>query len=203
MAFLAAAGGGSAVLGGLNIAGAAGGLFSSLSGGGGGTAKRMAREVNRRQRYYNQRLMDLMEHPETILQDPGYELSFGQGIQAVERSSAAKGFTGSGNAAIALQNYGQSFASTYLRDQERLLASLSGAQGGGANPAALLQVAGQQQNNQFEQFGQILAGLGYGFGGMGAGGSSSGGGSSGGESPPVMDAGGGYIWNVPGTAYDG
>jgi len=85
-----------------------------------------------RQAYFANQLIELMKNPSSILDDPGYQLSFGQGLQAVERSSAAAGFTGSGNAAIALQSYGQSFSSKYLREQQSLLASLSGAQ---FNPA--------------------------------------------------------------------
>ena len=43
---------------------------------------------------------------------PGYQWQLGQGTQAVDRGAAAGGTFGSGNAAIALQNYGQGLANT-------------------------------------------------------------------------------------------
>jgi hypothetical protein len=43
--------------------------------------------------------------------DPSYQWRFNQGQQAVERSAAARGLLGSGNAAIELQQYGQGAAS--------------------------------------------------------------------------------------------
>lgn len=161
-------------------------------------ARSQAGEVNARQRYYNDLLMQLMENPDKILSDPGYQLSFDQGIQAVERSSAAKGFTGSGNAAIALQTFGQSFSSQYLRDQQKLLASLSGANVGNS-PAQGYSVAGQGFNDSFNQFGSVLASLGYTFGNSGGAGGSGGFGSGSGtiqDDPGLGDAGGGYIFNT-------
>lgn len=161
-------------------------------------ARNQAGEVNQRQRYYNQLLVDLFENPSRILDDPGYQQSFDQGIQAVERSSAAKGFTGSGNAAIALQTFGQSFSSQYLRDQQRLLAGLSGANVGNS-PAQGYSVAQSGFSDSFNQFGSVLASLGYMTGNTG--GSSSGGGFGSGsgtieDTPGYGDAGGGYIFNT-------
>jgi len=154
-----------------------------------------------RQAYFANQLIELMKNPSSILDDPGYQLSFGQGLQAVERSSAAAGFTGSGNAAIALQSYGQSFSSKYLREQQSLLASLSGAQ---FNPAQAYSGASQSYDQSFNQLGGVLASLGYSFGGAGSGSSS---GSSGTAPTGWYDRGnnsmstpGGYIVNVPGSS---
>lgn len=159
-----------------------------------------------RQAYFAQQLVDLMKDPSTILKDPGYQQSFSQGIQAVERSSAAKGFTGSGNAAIALQDYGQSFSSKYLREQQSLLASMSG---GSFNPASAYAGAAQAQDQSFNQLGSVLASLGYTFGGSGTGagsGSSSGSGLGGGYESLGGDnysTSSGYIVNMPGSSGSG
>jgi len=57
--------------------------------------------------------------------DPSYQWRFQQGQQAVERSSAARGLLGSGNAAIELQQYGQGAASTeYAAQFQRTLQGL-------------------------------------------------------------------------------
>lgn len=169
----------------------------------GNKGRGLAGEVNSRQRYYNDLLTQLMEHPESIFDDPGYKAIFAQGTQAVERSSAARGFTGSGNTAIALQDWGQGFANQYLQEQRRLLAGLSGA-GGNTSPAQYLAVGQASNNSSFDQFGQVLAGLGYMYGnGAANSGNVMASGSGGTLDPGQMDAGGGYIWNVPGTGTDG
>ncbi len=79
---------------------------------------------------------------------PGYQA----GLQAVERTGAAQGFTGSGNMENSLLQYG---GNVYAQ-QEQILAQLAGAN---LNPlgAVGLQQAGQQANNQL--FGQGLNSL--------------------------------------------
>src|ERR1700754_120119 len=72
---------------------------------------------NDRQTFFANELVDLMNNPNKILDDPGYKELFDQGTTAINRSNALDGFTGSGNAAIELQQFGQGFASKYLRDQ--------------------------------------------------------------------------------------
>lgn len=163
----------------------------------------IARSQNARQAHFAQMLIDLMNNPGSIFDDPGYKESFDQGTQAAERSLAANGLLGSGNAAIELQRFGQSFSSNYLRQQEQLLASLSGAQ---FNPAQAGTAAQGSYNSMFDQLGSLFSSLGYGIGGEGFGGS--GGGTGGGEGggfgsetsvPGTMNAGDGYIYNVPGA----
>jgi len=170
----------------------------------------IARGQAGRQEYFANQLIDLMQNPSKIFEDPGYQESFAQGTQAVERSNAARGFTGSGNAAIALQKFGQSFSSDYLRQQQNLLASLSGAQ---FNPIAGYQAGQGAQNDAYSQLGNTLAGLGYAFGGAGASGGGGGAaagavgssyGSYGTALPPgTMAGGGGYIVNIPGGDFEG
>lgn len=156
----------------------------------------LGRSQANRQAYYDNQLRALLRDPSKILDDPGYQESFRQGTEAVERSASAQGFTGSGNAAIALQRFGQSFASDYLRQQQQLLASLSGAQ---FNPAQAMSAGANADAQAFQQFGSSLASLGYTFGAGGDGGSipSEGFGAST-SIPGTMDAGGGYIVNIPG-----
>jgi hypothetical protein len=162
----------------------------------------IAGSQNQRQQYFADQLIDLMQNPNKIFEDAGYQASFDQGMQAVERSSSAQGFAGSGNAAVALQRFGQSFSSTYLQQQKNLLASLSGAQ---FNPASAGQVAQGSYDASYQQLGGALSSLGYAFGGSGGsvGGVAGGVGGSGsfGSStsiPGTMHAGGGYMVNVPG-----
>lgn len=151
-----------------------------------------------RQAYYDTQLRELMTNPSRIFEDPGYQEAQRQGIQAVERAGTLKGFTGSGNAAIALQRFGQSFASDYMRQQQQLLASLSGAQ---FNPASAMGAGASADASAFSQLGNSLASLGYTLGGSGDGGGTGWGGSS--SVPNTMNIGGGYIVNVPGTGVSG
>ena len=59
---------------------------------------------------------------------PGYNFAMDQGIQALDRSASGKGFFGSGNAAIALNNYGQGMANQEFGNWLTRLQGL-GAQG--------------------------------------------------------------------------
>lgn len=174
------------------------GAYSSAQAG-----KRMAglgKAQARRQQYYDDQLHALIADPSRIYSDPGYLEAQRQGIQAIERSGTLQGFTGSGNAAIALQKFGQSFATDYLRQQQSLLASMAGGQ---FNPASAMSAGVNADAQAFQQLGSSLASLGYTFGGSGGGGGSGGstyGGTGwGGETsiPGTMDMGGGYIVNTP------
>lgn len=76
---------------------------------------------------YATQLGSLMTNPSSVFQDPGYQAAFDQGTQAVARQMAGSGYAGSGNEAIALQQFGQSFANNYLTQREGFLANLAGA----------------------------------------------------------------------------
>lgn len=156
----------------------------------------LGRSQAERQSHYDAELRALMADPSRIYSDPGYQEAQRQGVQAIERSGTLQGFTGSGNAAIALQKFGQSFATDYLRQQQQLLASLSGAQ---FNPASAMSAGANADAQAFSQLGSTLASLGYTFGGGGGGGG--GGYGSSGSVPNTMNIGGGYIVNQPGTGY--
>lgn len=154
----------------------------------------LGRSQARRQAYYDEQLRELMRDPSKIYSDPGYQEAQRQGIQAIERAGTLKGFTGSGNAAIELQRFGQAFATDYLRQQQQLLASLSGAQ---FNPASAMSAGASSDAAAFDQLGNTLASLGYTFANSGGGG----GAGSGSSVPNTMTTSGGYIVNVPGTGY--
>lgn len=79
--------------------------------------------------------------------DPSSGFRFGEGKQAVERSSAATGMFGSGNMGQALVKYGQDFASTEYANQFSRLAQLAGGNIG--NPGTAGQIlAGQAASDQ-------------------------------------------------------
>lgn len=122
-----------------------------------------AKAVQAKQDYYNNLLMKLLEDPASITKDPGYEFSFGEGIKAVERSNAARGFTGSGNAAIALLRYGEEFSSRFLQQRENLLAGLSGAQTA-SSPSQLIGAGVSANQSATDILSSTLASLGYTFG---------------------------------------
>lgn len=76
---------------------------SSLGGGAGGATLRA--------NPFEGRLMNLLNDPSSLANDPGYKFEMEQGQQALARSAAAKGMTGSGNTLAELLRQGQGFAS--------------------------------------------------------------------------------------------
>lgn len=154
----------------------------------------LGRSQAQRQAYYDQQLRELLTDPSKIYSDPGYKEAQAQGIQAIERAGTLKGFTGSGNAAIELQKFGQSFATDYLRSQQQLLAGLSGTQ---VNPAASYGSGANADAQAFQQLGSVLASLGYTFGGTGGSSYPSSGFGASTSVPGTMEMGGGYIVNTP------
>lgn len=106
---------------------------------------------------YQQQLASLMANPSSALSDPGYTAARDQGLQAVSRTMAGQGYLGSGNEAIALDQYGTSFANNYITQQEQLLSQLAGSNIA-PNPAPGLAAF----NNGINTAGSALASLGYG-----------------------------------------
>ena len=141
-------------------------------------ALRGADAVTAKQDYYNDLLKELLTDPSSIKKDPGYEFSFGEGLKAVERSNAAKGFTGSGNAAIELLRYGEEFSSRFLKQREDLLAGLSGA-GAASSPAQFIGAGVRANSSATDILSQTLGSLGYTFGRGGFGRGGGGGASAG------------------------
>jgi len=103
---------------------------------------------------YAAQLAALQANPGSVTSLPGYQFGMDQGSQALQRAAAAQGYTGSGNAQIALQQYGQNYANQYLQQQQQYLAGLAG----GSNPASVQGTALAAQ-----LAGQSLGSLGYGL----------------------------------------
>ena len=77
---------------------------------------------------YETRLLQLLENPDSIQDTGAYKFQFNQGQQAIERSAAAKGMSGSGNLLAELSKYGQGMASQAYGAEADRLANLSGQQ---------------------------------------------------------------------------
>jgi hypothetical protein len=90
--------------------------------------------------------------PANLALTPGYQA----GLQAIQRSSAAEGFSGSGNTQVALLNYGGNI----YAQQEAILAQLSGANS--QNTGAAANAITQSSIAQANLTGQGLNSLAYG-----------------------------------------
>lgn len=77
---------------------------------------------------YEDRLNRLLDNPNSIADTGAYKFRFNQGQQAIERSAAAKGMSGSGNVLAELANYGQGQASQAYDTEANRLSGLSGTE---------------------------------------------------------------------------
>lgn len=102
-----------------------GGALQTYSGA---TQLMASLERQRQQQQYARQLQALMRDPSSVSKLPGYEA----GLQAVQRSMASQGYSGSGNMATALQKYG---GDIYGQQIQRL-AALQGADQGMAGIGA-------------------------------------------------------------------
>ena len=75
---------------------------------------------------YEQRLLQLMNSPDSIADTNAYKFRFNQGQQALERSAASRGMLNSGNTLAALSNYGQGAASQEYGDEFNRLSAAVG-----------------------------------------------------------------------------
>ena len=109
---------------------------------------------------YDTRLNALLDNPDSIKDTGAYKFSFDQGQQALERSAAAKGMTGSGNTLAELVKYGQGMASQQYNTEANRLAGLAGTENnyllgkgqlalGAAKAKADDYFTGKQSANQF------------------------------------------------------
>lgn len=109
-----------------------------------------------------ERLKSLVDNPDSIDQSAAYKFRLGQGQQAVERSAAAKGMTGSGNTLAALTDYGQGQASQEYGNQLSALSSLYGtAEGANASRYGSDQAsAASNRNALLSTYGNIFTKIG-------------------------------------------
>lgn len=75
---------------------------------------------------YEQRLVQLMNNPDSISDTNAYKFRFNQGQQALERSAASRGMLNSGNTLAALADYGQGAASQEYGNEFNRLSSAVG-----------------------------------------------------------------------------
>ena len=94
---------------------------------------------------YQTKLADLLKNPGEMTSSPMYQFAMDQGMDAVNRTAAAKGLLGSGNRLADLTKFGQGLASQQFFPMAELLSKLSGAgiDGGGAALGGLVNTRGQ------------------------------------------------------------
>ncbi len=119
-----------------SLLGTAGGLYGMYQSQQlGQLAKRLAAQQNPFDPYraqYAQQLNALMANPSLVTQQPGYEA----GLEAVQRSMAAQGYTGSGNMMTELAKYGGQAYQQALGNLSTL-SGASAAPGAGASTAMM------------------------------------------------------------------
>ena len=70
------------------------------------------------------KLNALLQNPESVSSTPGYQFAYNHGLEAVNRTAAAKGQLGSGNRLYDLTKFGQGLASPWLLSHYGLQLSL-------------------------------------------------------------------------------
>lgn len=151
--------GGIAAIGALASAGTA--AYSAYNQSGiQGHQQQMGDTVFGEQQNYAQQLQALIANPSSVTSLPGYAFNLDQGSQTVARQMASSGFSGSGNEAAALTQYGQGYAMNTFNQYAGLLGSLAGLSSP-VNPTQALNGASSANNSAFNQWGGALASLGY------------------------------------------
>ncbi len=95
---------------------------------------------------YQNKLAQLLETPGAMASNPAYQYSFDQGMEAINRSAAARGQLGSGNRLMELNKFGQGQASQNFFNLANLYSKLAGADSqnaAGAVGAAASAINGQ------------------------------------------------------------
>jgi len=115
-----------------------------------------------------QMLMQLLENPASFASNPAYKFALSTGSATVKDNMVGSGYGGSGNEAVALQNFGQESAYSGLLSEEQLLASQSGLNASSSN-AQNVSAATGASSNSFNQFLSMLPILGASIGGIGGG----------------------------------
>ena len=97
---------------------------------------------------YQAKLSDLLNNPGSMTSNPAYQFAFDQGMEAINRTAAAKGQLNSGNRLMELNKFGQAQASQNFFNLANLYSKLAGADNqnaAGAVGAAASAINGQQQ----------------------------------------------------------
>jgi len=104
------------------------------------------------------RLNTLLQDPSSISSDPGYQFQYNQGLEAVNRTAAAKGMLGSGNRLYDLTQYGQDRAKTSYGDTVNRLGNLLT---GTANSSAAQSANNKNNKYQTDAYGGMTLGGSY------------------------------------------
>ena len=120
---------------------------------------------------YAQSLSSLYANPSQITALPAYQFRLNQGLDAINRNAAAKGYLGSGNRLMELMRYGQDYGSQEFDREIARLSGLSGATTGSPAAAGQLQAqyAGTIQDtyrNTAGAFGSAAEKIGDAVGGL-------------------------------------
>ena len=139
-----------------------GGMLSDGGSGGGNSQQAAAAAADpfgAQRPQYQAQLQNMMQGNFTP-SDPSYAWRKQQGMDAVNRGTAASGGLNSGGRLTALENYGQGLASTEYQNQFARLSQLSGANSGSTGTAGQLIGAQNTQNqNAMSVFGNQIGGL--------------------------------------------
>lgn len=95
---------------------------------------------------YQNKLAQLLETPGAMTSNPAYQHAFDQGMEAINRTAAARGQLGSGNRLMELTKFGQGQASQNFFNLANLYSKLAGADNqnaAGAVGAAASAINGQ------------------------------------------------------------
>jgi len=102
------------------------------------------------------KIQGLLQNPNSITQDPGYQFGLDQGSKALQNSATARGMTYSGQQGKALQRYGQDYAGTKLNDSfNRLTAAAGLGQVGANNNQQANQTYSQSVGNNLTDMGNV------------------------------------------------
>jgi hypothetical protein len=116
------------------------------------------------QQKYRTQLSTLMDNPGSMESSPVYQAMADQGMNAVNRTAAAKGMSGSGNRLAELMKVGQDTASKYYFPQQQNLAQLANVQGDSAQRTLGAGSLIEGQNKQTEMSNSMLKDAMAGFG---------------------------------------
>lgn len=99
---------------------------------------------------YQGQLSRLMQNPGEFAASPMFQFAMDQGMDAVNRTAAAKGELGAGKRLTDLMKFGQGLAGQQYFPQAQLLANLAGANAGSPVSASQMSVAGLQGAQNLE-----------------------------------------------------
>jgi hypothetical protein len=106
---------------------------------------------------YASQLNQLIKNPSTVTSTPGYQFNLANYMQQLQAQQARQGNLVSGGAAIQAGQMGQNYATSSLKEQEALLAQLSGAtQSPAYGQQTVSQIGGTGLKDIASGFGNVI-----------------------------------------------